>query len=73
MTDRTAQLESALLAQSALIFEAQSLLTVAKDLESSALIDRLLRLLDGPQQREAQRFVREALGEGVTAGPVRQC
>ena len=64
MNDRTAELESAIRAQSALIFEAQSLLTayLTKDLEAPALIERLLKLLDGPQQR-AERISREALGE----------
>jgi hypothetical protein len=45
--------------------DAQTLLTafLTKDLDSPALIDRLVRLLDGPQQREAEGLVREALGE----------
>jgi hypothetical protein len=34
-----------------------------KEIESAALVDRLIRLLDGPRQREARRLVREALGE----------
>jgi hypothetical protein len=65
MNDRTTELESAVRAQSALIFEAQTLLAayLAKDLESPALIDRLSRLLNGPQEREADRLAREALGE----------
>jgi hypothetical protein len=32
-------------------------------LSSDALIKELHRLLDGPQQRDAQRLSREALGE----------
>jgi hypothetical protein len=65
MNDRTTELESAVRAQSALIFEAQTLVAayLAKDLESPALIDRLSRLLNGPQEREAVRLAREALGE----------
>jgi hypothetical protein len=66
MTDeRIIQLESALSAQAALISEAQAEITryLSKEIESPALVDRLIRLLDGPQQREAQRLAREALGE----------
>ena len=65
MIDRTAEFEAAIRAQAGLISEAQELLTryLSKDIESPALIDSLLRLLDGPQQREAERLAREALGE----------
>jgi hypothetical protein len=65
MTDRTAELEAAVRAQDALIAEAQCLLTdyLSKRTESAELIDGLLTLFDGPRQREAQRLVREALGE----------
>ena len=66
MTDRTAELEAALHAQDALIAEAQRLLTDALrpgGLSRDALIDELRKLLDGAPQREAQRLVREALGE----------
>ncbi len=65
MIDRTAEFEAAIRAQAGLISEAQELLTryLSKDIELPALIDSLLRLLDGPQQREAERLAREALGE----------
>jgi hypothetical protein len=65
MTDRTAELESAVRVQASLISNAQELLThyLAKEIEAPALIDSLLRLLDGPEQRDADRLVREALGE----------
>ena len=65
MMDRTAEFEAAIRAQAGLISEAQELLTryLSKDIESPALIDSLLRLLDGPEQREAERLAREALGE----------
>ena len=65
MIDRTAEFEAAIRAQAGLISEAQELLTryLSKDIESPALIDSLLRLLDGPEQREAERLAREALGE----------
>jgi hypothetical protein len=65
MTGRTEHLEPAIRAQNALISEAQAEITryLAKEIEASELVDRLIRLLDGPQQREAQRLAREALGE----------
>jgi hypothetical protein len=65
VTDRTAKLEAALRAEDALIVEAQVLLMryLAQEIEAPALVDGLRRLLDGPQQREAQRRAREALGE----------
>ena len=65
MTDRTAEFDAAIRAQDALIAGAQDLLTryLAKEIEAPALIDGLLRLLDGPQQREAQRLACEALTE----------
>ena len=65
MTDRTAEFEAAIRAQAGLISEAQELLTryLAKEIEAPALIEGLAKLLDGPQQREAERLAREALGE----------
>ena len=65
MTGRTEQLEPAIRAQGALIAEAQTEITryLAKEIEAPALADRLIRLFDGPAQREAQRLAREALGE----------
>jgi hypothetical protein len=65
MNDRTVELEAAVRAQDELIAAAQGLLTryLAKEVQSAELINNLLTLLDGPQQREAQRLVREALGE----------
>jgi hypothetical protein len=64
MSDRTAEFEAAIRAQAGLISEAQELLHyLAKQIEAPALIEGLLKLLDGPEQREADRLAREALGE----------
>ena len=66
MTDEpTVKLEAALRAQAALVSEAQAEITryLRKEFEQPNLVDRLIRLLDGPQQREAQRLAHEALGE----------
>jgi hypothetical protein len=66
MTDRTAELEAAVRAQDGLIAEAQRLLADglrANGLSRDGLITQLRALLEGPRQREAQRLVREALGE----------
>ena len=53
MNDRTAELEAAVRAQGALIAGAQRSLTdyLSKEIEAPALIDGLLKFLDGPQQR----------------------
>jgi hypothetical protein len=65
VTGRTERLEPAIRAQSALISEAQAEITryLAKEIEAAELVDRLIRILDGPEQREAQRLAREALGD----------
>ena len=65
MSDRTAEFEAAIRAQAGLISEAQELLThyLTKQIKAPALIEGLLKLLDGPEQREADRLAREALGE----------
>ena len=69
MTDRLAQLESAFCAQNALIVEAQAEITryLTKEIESAELIDRLIRLLDGPQQRQPQQLARRAPAERIAA------
>jgi hypothetical protein len=66
VTDRTTELEAAVRAQDALIAGAQRLLIDSLrpgGLSRDALIDELRKLLDGAQQREAERLSREALGE----------
>ena len=67
MTDRLAQLESAFRAQNALIVEAQAEIAryLTKEIESAELVDRLIRLLDGQQQRQPQQ--RGALAERIAA------
>ncbi len=65
MTDPTVHLRLALRANLALIVEAQAEITRyhTKEIEAAELIDRMIRLFDGPAQREAQRLAQEALAE----------
>jgi hypothetical protein len=57
--------EAALRANAALRIQAERLLAayVEPNSDRLAIIDQLIRLLDGPQQREAQGLTVEALGE----------
>jgi hypothetical protein len=59
VNDRSVELEAAVRAQDELIASAQELLTryLVKEIESPTLVDNLLRLFDGPRQRETQRLV----------------
>ena len=63
MTGRTERLEPAIRAQSALISEAQAEITryLAKEIEAPELVDRLIRVFDGPAQREAKELADRAL------------
>ena len=56
----------ALVAEDALILEVQAEVAryLSKEFEAAELVNRLIRLLDGPDQRRAQRLAREALAEG---------
>jgi hypothetical protein len=65
MTSRETQLEAAVRAQDAPIVQAQMEVEryLSKQLEAAELVDQLIRILDGPQQREEQRLARQALGE----------
>jgi hypothetical protein len=57
------QLEAALRANLALIVEAQTEVEryLSKHIESAELVDRLIRILDGPEQREAKELADKAL------------
>jgi hypothetical protein len=57
------QLEAALRANLALIVEAQTEVEryLSKHIESAELVDRLIRILDGPEQREAKELAERAL------------
>jgi hypothetical protein len=59
-----AKLLAALDAHMALRVQAEELIAayVAPESDRAALIDALITLFDGPQQREAQRLADEALG-----------
>jgi hypothetical protein len=65
MTYRTAELESAVRAQATLIRDAQAEIInhLSAQIGPAAFIDRIIRLFDGPHQREVKRQAREALGD----------
>ena len=65
MTDRTTKLESAIRGQAALIRDAQAEIInyLSEKIGSPEFVDRIIRLFDGPRQREVQRQAREALGD----------
>ena len=56
-------LEAALRAEDALILEAQSEITLylTKEIEAPELVNRLVALFDGPEQRKAQGLAADAL------------
>jgi hypothetical protein len=64
--DHTAPLKNALRANLALIYEAQLEITCyhTKKVEAQELINRLIRIFDGPGQRHAQQLANDALAEG---------
>ena len=64
MTDRNSKPQFAL--RDALIAAAQAEVEryLVKQIEAQEVVDRLIRLLDGPRQREVQRRAREALAKG---------
>ena len=64
MTRRESQLEAALRASAALRVQAEQLIAayVAPESDRPAIINELIALFDGPEQREAERLAAEALG-----------
>jgi hypothetical protein len=66
MVDRIAKLEAALRVNAALLVHAQRLNAayVAPETDRAVIINELIRLLNGPAQREAKRLTEVALGEG---------
>jgi hypothetical protein len=73
MVDRIAKLEAALHVNAAILVHAQRLIAayIAPESDRAAIISELIRLLDGPAQREAKRLAEVALGEagGVEEKP----
>jgi hypothetical protein len=69
MVDRIAKLEAALRVNAALLVHAQRLIAayIAPESDRAAIISELIRLLDGPAQREAKRLAEEALREARDA------
>lgn len=65
MVERIAKLEAALRVNAALLVHAQRLIAacIAPESDRAAIISELIRLLDGPAQREAKRLTEVALGE----------
>lgn len=65
MTTRETQLEAALRVTRALCVQAERLIAayVAPESDRVGIVNELIRLFDGPAQREAQRLAMEALGE----------
>jgi hypothetical protein len=65
MNNRETRLAAALDANVALRVQAERLIAayVAPDSDRATVVNELIALFDGPQQREAQRLMAEALGE----------
>jgi len=63
MVDRTAKLEAALRVSAVLLVQAERLIEayIAPESDRAAIISELIRLLDGPAQREAELLAAEAL------------
>jgi hypothetical protein len=60
------RLRAALIAEDDLICKAQAEVEryLVKEFEAAELVGRLIRILDGPEQRRARRMATEALAEG---------
>ena len=66
MTDRIAKLEAALRINAALCVQAERLIAAyitTSGSDKAAIVSELVRLFDGPAQREAKRLTEIALGE----------
>jgi hypothetical protein len=65
MNNRLAELESAVRVQADLIIDAQAEIInyLSGQIGSPEFIDRIVRLFDGPRQRDVERQAREALGD----------
>jgi hypothetical protein len=65
VTDRTAKLEAALRVNAALLVQAERLIGayIAPESDKTAIINELIRLLDGPALSEAKRLAEMALVE----------
>jgi hypothetical protein len=70
MTACETRLEAALIAHAALRVQAERLIAayVAPESNREAIINELITLFDGPQQRDAQRLAAEALDEAREKG-----
>jgi hypothetical protein len=66
MTPLETKLTNVLLANAKLREEGERLIAayVAPESDRPAILDELIRLFDGPAQREAERLTREALADG---------
>jgi hypothetical protein len=64
------RLEAALRTNAALRVQAERLIAayVAPESNRAAIVNELIALFDGPQQREAQRLAAVALGESGASG-----
>lgn len=64
MTERESHLELGLIANVVIRVQAERLIAayVAPELDRAAIINELIALFDGPQQREAERLTAVALG-----------
>jgi hypothetical protein len=64
MTEREALLKGALVANAAIRVQAEHVIAayVPPESDREALINELIALFDGPQQREAERLTTVALG-----------
>ena len=70
MTVRETRLEAALIAHAARRVQAERLIAdyVAPESNREAIINELITLFDGPQQRDAQRLAAKALDEAREKG-----